>query len=161
MNTIGWTVLAIGIVAILIVVGLIIAAGRKRQQRDWEHATKLRAQSQESALDSRQREAEAASRQAEAEKAQIEAERLQQEAQDMRGEADEHMRNAEELDPNSAGDGGRGNDAFGPKDAAGGPSQGVDSRSADAQAPTLGPRHVHDSDDPAIDPDNHRSDNIR
>lgn len=163
MDTIGWTVLVIGIIVILIVIGLIIAARRKRQQQDREHATELRAQSQESALDARQREAEAASQQVEAEKTQIDAERLQREAQEMRVRADDHLREADEMDPDSTGeDRDHRNDAVGPVDAAGKPTQGADSQAVVAEAPTPGnTRHFHDSDDPAIDPDNPRSDDDR
>lgn len=159
MNTTGWTVLVLGIFIVLIVIGLIVATGRKRQQQAREDATELRAQSEEAALDARQREAEAASKQVEAEKTQIEADRLQREAQDMRDTADDHLRKANEIEPDfTSDDGGRGDDAFGPVGTQK-PTPG-DDRPA-AEDPALGnTRRDRDPLDTARDPDNPRRDDI-
>lgn len=124
MDTTGWIVLIVGIILVLVIIGAIVAANRKRQAVKRDHnrvqATDLRGKGEETALDARHREAEAAQQRAEAEKAKIEAERLQQKAQqthaeakDIHGRADDNLRKADDLDPDLP-HGHRGEDGAGP-----------------------------------------------
>ena len=106
-----WIILAI--IAIAVIVALLMAARKKKVERDRVHAGELRERAAAQATDvqkreahARETEAEAAAARAEAERKQAEAQRLAAEAEERRRSADaqhqehqEHLRRADELDP--------------------------------------------------------------
>src|SRR3954451_24030341 len=106
-----WVIVAVIVVAL--VVAIAMAANKKKQVRDREHATELRERAATQATDmqkreahARETEAEASAARAEAERKQAEAQRLAAEAQDRKRSADQqrrqhedHLRRADDLDP--------------------------------------------------------------
>lgn len=111
MDPLIWIVLAV--IAVAIVVALLMAARKKKAERDRVHAGELRERAAAQATDlqkreahARETEAEAAAARAEAERKQAEAQRLAAEAEERRRAADvqhqehqDHLRRADELDP--------------------------------------------------------------
>jgi hypothetical protein len=134
---------------VAIIVAIVLAANKKKKERDRVRATELREQAatqasglQQREARARETEAEAAAARAEADRKQAEAERLAAQADDhhrsagaAREEHEEHLRRADELDPdvNTKGD-----DYTGPGTERGGDSQdtqaGYDDRSSSQDA---------------------------
>jgi hypothetical protein len=111
MSWIIWVVIAIVVIAIL--AAIVLAGGKKKKERDREHAGELRDQAAARAPElkkteahARETEAQAAAARAEADRKQAEADRLEaeatnrhQSAAEIRDEHQEHLRKADELDP--------------------------------------------------------------
>jgi FtsZ-interacting cell division protein ZipA len=111
MDWLIWVIIAVVVIALIAL--LVTMAGRKKKERNREHAGELRQQAaarapevKEREARARETEAEAAAARAEADRKQAEADRLEAQAQDrhqaageVRDEHHEHLRKADELDP--------------------------------------------------------------
>lgn len=114
MTTMQWIWIIIGIVVLLIVIGFLVALGRRknrarveqRNQEDREHAARLRDEARDAGLDARENQAAADRKRAAAEQAAVDADRLKIEAERQRAaaaerqaEATDRLRQAEAVDP--------------------------------------------------------------